>query len=676
MPTFRDVDHDPFAEVQAKGPTFRDVDHDPFAETEPSSMAGDIAKGAGIGLAKGAIGMVGIPGDLNNLLKRGNAWAAETFPSIARKRGEDENLLPAPPTSEDIQHGVEKVTGKFYEPQTRAGRVAQTAGEFVPAMAAGGPAGILRRAGIGAAAGASSEAAGQAVEGSAAEPWIRLGTALGVGGVGGVVTQPRTAINLVKAQMPSYVNDASVTAADSLIKDASQRGVTLTWPEALSQVTGKPVLNDMQRFVEGAKQSRATMHEALGDRPQQVEGAARGMAGSIAPQTAAPSAIGPAAGTAAEGGINDVRQTINQVSEPYYAAASTHTLTPPEMAQVKAIPGYAAAAKQVRSDPQLNRNVANLPDNSIGFLNQVKKVLDEGAENAASPVQQGRSVERAAGLRSDASAVRDASLQSEAAAGKNDYANALAVQKMGREKYLSPLMDGPLGKLADKDISTQKAISALFPAEPLAGGEKEITKAVETMASKNPEAARQLVRAHVEQKLEEAFNAAGRTPEAAGAAGAGLAQRLTGSPVVPSQRGANFRAAVEALPGGKQKWPGIERFLDVMRATGWRQPIGSKTTFNTMEEHGMAHGKMIGNVVAKALSPGEWMHEVQELWGKWQTGNNLQGLAKLLTDPKASNTFREIAKMPSQGTRIRDAAVRLTAGLSVPSVRKFNNSRQ
>jgi hypothetical protein len=439
--------------------------------------------------------------------------------------------------------------------------------------------------------------------------------------------------------------------------------LTLTWPEALSQVTGRPVLNDMQRILEGAKQTRATMQGALGDRPAQINQATRNEVARIAPPTMQPSTIGPAAGAAAEQQLGNVRQGINQASEPYYARAATFTLTPTEMAQVRAIPGYPQAARAVRADPQLNRNVAHLPENSVGFLNEVKKVLDQFAENAASPVQQGRSVQRAAGLGRDASAVRDAAINAEARGGQANYAQALNIQETGRQRYLEPLLQGPLGKLADRNITTKNAIDALFPAEPIAGSQHEISTAVAALSRSNPGVARQLVRAHVEAKLNEAFDSAGRSPEAAAAVGASLASRLAGSPAVGTQRGENFRAAVQALPNGRQLWPGIERFLDIARATGWRQPIGSKTAFNEAELHGMATGKSLGNLAKTAASPGEWWHAAHEMWGKWQTGNNLQELARIITDPRSEAVFRRLARMPRGSREAVDSAARITFGV-------------
>ena len=103
-----------------------------YGPPEPSSQAGDIAKSAGVGLGRGLIGLAGVPGDLGSLLNRGIDWSAGKLGLPVAPA--DYNLG----TSAQIQRGVEGATGKFYEPQTPAGRVAETAGSFVPAMV-GGP---------------------------------------------------------------------------------------------------------------------------------------------------------------------------------------------------------------------------------------------------------------------------------------------------------------------------------------------------------------------------------------------------------------------------------------------------------------------------------------------------------------------------------------------------------
>jgi hypothetical protein len=635
-----------------------------FGGPQPST-AEDVAKSAGIGLAKGAIGIPGLPGDLAAALPhaadylRGKAVDYGLMSKEAaekdRAREEAKGMRNIPlPSSADIRGAVEQKTGPFYEPQTRAGRYAQSATEFVPAAVLGGG-GVARNAlRYGVAPGLAAEAAGEATQGTGLETWARVGAALGVGGIGGLVSQPRTAERFIRAQLPEYVDEAAVNSADSLIRDANARGVRLTWPEALSQVTGQPVLNDTQRILEASKQTRATMQQTLGDRPAEIAQAGENVATGIAPPNAQPSTIGPQAGQAAEGAVNDVREAINQKTKPFYDRAANIRLTPQEMQRVVALPGWDEAVKAVRGDPQLNRYVARLPANSVGFLNEVKKYFDQQATNAARPLAQNPNMQRAAGYSSDAAAAREIGINA-----SPEYATALGAQAHYRETYLEPLLQGPLGKLADKDITTQKAINALFPDKPLAGSAKEVSTTVSALSSKNPEAARQLVRAHVEGKLEEAFNAAGRSPETSQFSGAEFAKRITGNPLIETARAENFRAAVEALPNGKQIWPGIERFLDITRATGWRQPIGSKTAFNEAELHGMATGQVLGNIAKTAASPGEWWHAAHEMWGKWQTGNNLADLAKIITDPRSAGVFKKIVSMDPYSAS--QAAARVTA---------------
>ena len=106
-----------------------------FPEKSSSTdTAKDIAKSAGIGVAKGTIGLAGLPGDVANLLAKGSQ-AATNF--IAEKTGLD----PGPqsgdavlPTSASLQKNVEGVTGEFYKPQTTAGHYAETIGEFAATL--------------------------------------------------------------------------------------------------------------------------------------------------------------------------------------------------------------------------------------------------------------------------------------------------------------------------------------------------------------------------------------------------------------------------------------------------------------------------------------------------------------------------------------------------------------
>lgn len=152
----------------------------------------DIAKSAGVGLAKGGIGVAGLLGDARSLLSSGVSAATDAmglpqdkvqqFKDTmfeASKRLPYANAFTAP-GSQEIQKRVEGVTGEFYKPQTTAGEYAQTAAEFLPNLAVG-PGGIGRKLLTNVAAPAlASETAGQLTKGTEIEPYARV-----VGGVGG-----------------------------------------------------------------------------------------------------------------------------------------------------------------------------------------------------------------------------------------------------------------------------------------------------------------------------------------------------------------------------------------------------------------------------------------------------------------------------------------------------------
>lgn len=162
------------------------------APSNPDGMAADVAKSTGIGLARGAIGMAGTPGDMGSMLGAAVDWGANKLGISPETVGSVKNAARAAapytpfigamvgPGSADITRGVESLTGEFYKPQTVAGEYARTVGEFAPA-ALMGPASLARRAVTQVAIPAlGSETAGQLTKGTELEPYARV-----VGGVGG-----------------------------------------------------------------------------------------------------------------------------------------------------------------------------------------------------------------------------------------------------------------------------------------------------------------------------------------------------------------------------------------------------------------------------------------------------------------------------------------------------------
>lgn len=206
-------------------------DADLLAALNPPSVAADVAKSGGTGLVKGGIGLLGLPGDLGALVSSGVdkvagaagiapetvSAAKNTFSTVA-KYVPGLNAFAAGPRSEDIQSGLEKITGPLYTPKTTAGEFAQTAGEFAPAII-GGPESLLARLGTRVIAPAiASETAGQLTKGTGAEPYARVAGALAGGGVGSLLTRPAgttapTAAELKDAARAAY-KSPEVTALE------------------------------------------------------------------------------------------------------------------------------------------------------------------------------------------------------------------------------------------------------------------------------------------------------------------------------------------------------------------------------------------------------------------------------------------------------------------------------
>ena len=167
--------------------------------SHPSVLA-DVAKSGGIGLAKGAIGLAGMPGDLGSLISSGydkatnalgiNPDTAQTVKSVVGHLAPAVPFLGAVaqgPTSHDIQSTIEGATGPLYKPQTVPGEYAQTIGEFAPAVF-GGPESLAAKVGTRVLAPAiASETAGQATKGTAAEPYARVAGAVAGGGLASMV---------------------------------------------------------------------------------------------------------------------------------------------------------------------------------------------------------------------------------------------------------------------------------------------------------------------------------------------------------------------------------------------------------------------------------------------------------------------------------------------------------
>lgn len=601
----------------------------------PSSMGEDILRSAGAGLRRGVEGIAGMMGDVGQAQSGLAGWVAgklgaspETQQQVSKIAGYATPYGWAPPTSEVRDKITNPIVGEGYKPQTTAGEYARTVGEFAPA-AIGGGGSLGRRAAMAVVPAIASETAGQVTEGTPYEPYARAGGAI-LGGAATALATPGSSVASTVARATEGATPQQMQAAERLFVEARNAGTPITRFEAIQQATGNATrAGDIQRVVEG----QGGLRDFFATRPAQNTAAAQNTLDQITPATPAPSTIGPAVGGAAEDIVNDTRGAINTVTDPLYRSAAPQRIDPATFQQVQAAPGWAEARQAVRGDPQLERYVQGLPDDSVGFLNEVQKYLRQQSENASGAINAQRNQQRAAGYGVDATSVRTAAEQA-----SPEFAQAVQAQAQLRQRYLDPLLQGPIGKIAARDTGTQQAIDALFPRNPLPNSAQEIGRTVGALSAHNPWAANQLVRAHIESS----FNQAARDLQSGANqfGGAGFAAKLRGN----AQQAANLEASIRALPNGDQLWQGMDRFLTIMEAQGTRQRIGSQTAFNQELQKDLRAGSPLGTAATVAAGGGiTWPRRALDTIESWRLGRNVDELARLATDPQAADVFRRLS---------------------------------
>lgn len=622
---------------------------------QPMGTTEDVLRTIPASIARGVMNVVGLPGAVQSgvgmLVNKGAK--ALGFPE---KELPESPLMPTPQT---ITGAVENVTGQLHQPQTRAARYVNAAGEFIPGALAG-PGGVIGNViKYGVIPGVVSEGAGELAQKFAPslEGPARIAGAITPAVAAAVLTRPATA--QIISDFTRGATPQQLQRAEALFNEAQQLGMPITRAEAVQYASnGATRMGDLLRILEG----QGELKQFFATRPRQNDAAFGRVVDEVQPNpNPQPSTIGPQAAEVAGDVIGDVRGAINNATEPYYQAAAQAYLSPADMQRIRrTVPGFDEAAAAIRNNPQLNRYVANLPDNSVGFLNEVKKYLDQAAENAAGPMNAQRNQQVAAGYTRDAQAVRQAGVDATGGHG-GTYDIALRAQAQARQQYLEPLLQGPLGQIAKNDKQTQAAVNALFPTNPLPNSANEITTAVGAISHRRPHVARDLVRAHLESTFNEATQNLVAGPNQWG--GAKFASVIRGNP----QQAANLEAAIRALPNGDRLYTGVDRFLNILEAQGTRQRPGSMTSFNNELLQDLSGGSVGGVIAKNTLSFTKIPAKIAEAWERWRLGNNTAELARLITDPRAAREFERLASIDLRSPQALLLATRLTnIGLIAP----------
>jgi hypothetical protein len=601
----------------------------------------DVAIQAPAGVAYGTLGMFNLPRMARDAVEGGVRLADSGFRSLFgmdQLSPQEQKRREIKPSFIDsgLDAAKSAMDANIPKPQTMAGEYAKTVGEFIPGALLG-PGGAFKNAILyGVAPGVASETAGQLTKGTSLEPWARGAAALTTGLGMAALQRPSSAQSAIERMAGGSIPRAELEAADRLMTEAAQRGLPLTPVEALNQVTSGRYnrLAQSQRLVENSEGGDPVMGQFMSQRPGQVQQAGLQAFDQLAPNPALPGQTGIAVRNAASGTIDDTQSAINAATRPAYQASEAARLAPQDFARFQADPLFARILGEIRGNPALNRTIANLPDDSVGTIDLVQRILRERGQNAALPGQASTSNTMAANFESARAPLMQAA---ETATGgpTGSYATARAAQERMRGRYLEPLTEGQIGTLSGTaDVGRQT--TALFPSRPQAGSSPEVAQTVSLLVRKDPKAATDLVGQHARTIFAEATknNATGANQFG----GAKFAAQIRGN----SEQAASLDAAIRALPNGDVRAQGFGRFLDVLEATGQRFQKGSPTAFNQT----MTQELESGALVRRGLTTGGVgiFRDIGKRWDQYQLSGKTEAIAKLLTNSDATRLFGRIAK--------------------------------
>ena len=639
------------------------------------------AKAALSGLERGAVGIAGLPGDLQNISR-----------AIGTKRGftpPKRSILGDLPTSEKVIDTVSKwgVPGLDYKPQTTAERVARMATEMVPGALIG-PGGMAAKAlKYGVIPGTAVQGVNEIAPNAPA--WVAPAAGVVTAILGGLHGRPTVAQQAVTGAIKG-ASPTALDAAEKLIQNAKSMGVDLSRAEALQQVSGGfNRMGNLQRVVEG----QGGMDKFYANRPAQIEGAVSTLADTMAPATDRPSLIGKRVGEAAKDIVSEAHAARTERSSPFYKAAAQNNVPPHEVGNIiRQIDDTIASdktgllhepLKEVRDSLVAVPSKATQPATRVPVVDQRTGTLLRYEHTPAvpgSPEQYVTSVEDIDRARkyfreiTKLPAFAPKAIEKETGARINNLLGQLddimekrsvpfrlakTAHQQASRSVVEPVEAGPVGKLSaiaeqDTDL-TKKARNALFPSSPEAGSHQEIADAVSELAKKEPVAARQLVRSHIENTFNEAARELQSGENQYG--GATFRAKLIGNP----QQKKNLEAAINALPGGADINKGMDILMDVMGATGKRQRIGSQTAFNADIQDRLKSGLLSKEAASILMGAGvKWPTAVWDRLRLWNLGHNTEEIARLLTDPEAAAEFKALANAPTSSARAARALARLT----------------
>lgn len=623
------------------------------------SVAQDVAKSAAFAVPKAVTGLLGLPGDLLSLVNRGVEAA------LAKKHGGKPEDYRQPGLqdyvgSEQFRKPVEAVTGKFYEPQTRAGKIVDTAAQTAATQGRGlvtNPMAALR---LIAGVTAGTEGVGALTNDN---PVMRTAGGLIGGGVSAIP-------DLLKSRQGTVIKDAIGELSDQKIADAIARqrasqnlGVPLMGTESLD--TG----HQLASAVYASPRGNAIVDPFVRQRAAQTNAAVQRdiIAKTGATETAQQAA--KRAQDAATRVIDNAETARTRASTPYYRAAKSDTVPAQNIADAQArvsaqlgnypeslFPGQNAAIKEYLTK-------LGVPEaKQASFLDQ----LYRDARNATDIPEIGATPQQkdvAAAMGPVTAALKDASDFGNIARGRQEY-------QAYTRNLVEPLTSGPVGAVAGRtgyvpgeQAMVPRVVGAI--ANESVTSPQEIRQLYTHLNSVDKQAFPGIAKTYIEQQLNSALTdlRSGANPTA----GAKFRDLVAGN---PSQR-ENFNEIMRGVALANGKNPdavvaGANTLLTTLERTGRTPGIGSQTQprGEVARELGRTKaGDVLNTVSGNPLGP------LASRLNSWVLRGRYEELARVLTAPDSVEQLVKLAKLKPDGTTAQFYAASLLGldrGISAP----------
>lgn len=302
---------------------------------EEVSTSADIAASLGSGMARGFVGLPGIPGAIESAIKPVARAEAARIASVPAKDRPEISLFGMPiqqyvekpkedmsiffPTPEEvIQKTATVLPGDakqalLYEPKTAPGRISRAAGEFAGSAIAPGAIGpkVLKMATTTGLIGGASQAAEEMVEGAGGP------VALGLMGL-------QTALGVRKGKLAKVLGDFDPAGPEavSLMNTAKRMGVKLTPVE----VIGDPRLVTLLERASRNPSAATKLKPFIERRASEIKNIqAQGLL-KVGEEIDEPLGLSREASSAAESSLFAGRNVRTRAVKPYYEAAKKETV--------------------------------------------------------------------------------------------------------------------------------------------------------------------------------------------------------------------------------------------------------------------------------------------------------------------------------------------------------------